>query len=169
MSDLQTNLIAEARRIEEDSEHSAKGHFNAADRWGRYHLCIGLPAAILAAIAGATAFTTIPEVAGGLAILSTALTTVLTFLKPSEHAENHKSVAGQYLALRNSARIFRDIEMLDQEPTEGAKKRLLALARQRDDLNQSSPAISRKDYELAKKDIDGGRSTYQVDKEGTCQ
>jgi hypothetical protein len=169
MDDLQTKLIAEARRIEEDTEHSAKGHFNAAARWGGYHLCIGLPSAILAAIAGATAFSEVPEVAGALAIFSTALTTVLTFLKPSEHAENHKSVAGQYLALRNAARIFREIELIGQEPPEESKKRLLVLAAQRDDLNQASPAISRKDYEQAKKDIDEGHSTYQVDKEGTCQ
>ena len=29
---LLDKLAAETRRIEEDSEHSAKGHFNAADR-----------------------------------------------------------------------------------------------------------------------------------------
>ncbi|MDK2848846.1 MAG: hypothetical protein PWP34_2199 [Desulfuromonadales bacterium] len=166
MSDLTEKLISEAKRIEEDSEHSAKGHFNAADRWGKYHLLIGLPSAILAAVAGAAAFKNSAELAGALAILSTALTTILTFLKPSERSETHKSVAGQYLALRNTARIFREIELSDTASENDSKKRLFAMAAQRDDLNQSSPSIARKDYELAKKDIDEGRSIYKADKEG---
>lgn len=167
MTDLLTKLSAEAHRIEEDSEHSAKGHFNAAERWGRYHLAIGLPAAILAAIAGGTAFADLPEVAGSLAILSTAMTTVLTFLKPSEHAENHKAVAGQYLALRNQTRLFRELDLEATSDPDLVKKRLVELASTRDDLNQASPGISRKDYEKAKADIDKGHSQYRVDKEAS--
>ena len=164
MSNLKNKLIAEACRIEEDTEHSAKGHYNAANRWGRYHLWIGLPSVVLAAIAGGTAFNNMPELAGSLAILSTALITVLTFLKPSEHSENHKAVAGQYLAVRNQARIFREIEMEDSDDISLHKKRLLELVKDRDELNHSSPAISRKDYEQAKKDIDEGLSQYRIDK-----
>ena len=166
MSDLIQSLISEAHRIEEDTEHSMKGHYNASERWSRYHLEIGLPAAILAAIAGAAAFKQCPDLAGTLAILSTALTTVLTFLKPSEHAESHKAVAGQYLALRNRTRIFREIELYGVVDTEVAKQRLIELANSRDDLNQSAPNIPRRDYEQAKSDIDEGRARHRVDREG---
>jgi len=165
MTDLKPNLTAEARRIEEDAEHSAKGHYNAGNRWGRYHLYIGLPAALISAIAGAAAFKNCPELAGGLALLVTALTTVLTFLKPSEHAEMHKAAAGQYHALRNQTRIFREIELEDGLGPDTAKMRLLDLARTRDELNATSPGVPRGDYEKAKKDIDTGRSRYQVDEE----
>lgn len=167
MTDLVTKLSAEAHCIEEDTEHSAKGHYNAADRWGWYHLAIGLPAAVLAAIAGGSAFADLPEVAGSLAILSTAMTTVLTFLKPSEHAENHKAVAGQYLALRNQTRLFRELDLEATSDPDSVKKRLVELASTRDDLNQASPGISRKDYEKAKADIDQGYSQYRVDKEAS--
>ena len=165
MEDLRSKLIAEAHRIEEDSEHSAKGHFNAADRWSGYHLLIGVPAAVLAAIAGGSAFAEYPMLAGSLALLSTAFTTVLTFLKPSEHAENHKAVAGQYLALRNRTRMYRELELAEDVDIGSAKSRLVELADTRDELNQASPGISRKDYEKAKADIDEGRSEYRVDKE----
>lgn len=165
MIDLQNNIAKEARRIEEDTEHSAKGHFNASGRWEHYHLWIGLPAALLAAIASATAFENHPDAAGILAILSTSLTTTLTFLKPSERAENHKSVGSQYLALRNKARIFREIELADTNDLESVKKRLIELATARDELNQTALAIPRKDYEKAKQDIDSGRSTHKIDKE----
>lgn len=163
MSELISRLAVEAQRIEEDTEHSFKGHYNAAARWARYHLWIGLPSALLAAISGAAAFKDQPELAGALALLSTALTTVLTFLKPSERAEMHKAVAGQYQALRNQARIFREIGLTDGLAADEAKARLFELAKTRDELNQSSPAIARCDYELAKNDIDSGRARYRVD------
>lgn len=163
MSELIQKLVAECRRIEEDAEHSSKGHYNAGDRWGRYHLFLGLPAAIVAAIAGAAAFKDCPELAGSLALVSTALTTVLTFLKPSERAEIHKSVGSQYHALRNQTRIFREIELSGGLDAETAKERLLELARIRDELNTASPGIPRRDYEKGKQDIDIGRSRYQVD------
>lgn len=167
MSDLLTKLADEASRIEEDTEHSFKGHYNAAARWARFHLWLGLPSALVAAVSGAAAFKGHPEWAGALALVSTALTTVLTFLKPSERAEIHTSVASQYQALRNRARIFRNIGLLDGMTAEEAKTRLLALAEARDELNQRAPAIARGDYELAKRDIDGGRSRYRTDERGS--
>ena len=166
MERLKNKLIAEARRIEEDADHSSKGHFNAAARWAGYHLYLGLPSAVIAAIASGSAFNDMPNLAGSLAIISTALMTTLTFLKPSERAENHKAVAGSYLALRNRARIFREIELEDGLSQDDAKQRLMELSKNRDELNQSSPGIPRRDYELAKKDIDEGRSQHKVDKEG---
>lgn len=163
MTELTQKIVAEAARIEEDTEHSFKGHYNAAARWARYHLRIGLPSALLAAIAGAAAFKDQPELAGALALVSTALTTVLTFLKPSERADIHKTVAGHYQALRNQARIFREISLLDGMTPDEAKARLFELANTRDELNQTSPAIARCDYEQAKQDIDNGRARYRAD------
>lgn len=163
MSELISKLAAEAQRIEEDTEHSFKGHYNAAARWARYHLWIGLPSALLAGVAGAAAFKHQPELAGALALVSTAMTTILTFLKPSERSEMHKAVAGQYQVLRNQARIFREIGLTDGITLSEAKTRLIELAKTRDELNQGSPAIARCDYELAKKDIDTGRARYRVD------
>ena len=97
MSDLTHKLVAEARRIEEDCNHSSKGHYYGSKRWSKCHLAAGLPAAILGAVAGVSAFNGCPQLAGALAIFSAALTTTLTFLKPSERAENHRSAAGPVL------------------------------------------------------------------------
>lgn len=163
MTDSLTKLVTEAQRVEEDAEHSAKGHYNAAARWARYHLWLGLPSAVIAALGGAAALNDLPEVAVGLALLSSALTTVLTFLKPSERSEMHKTAAGHYHALRNRMRLFREIELADGIEPSTAKGRLLALATERDELNLSSPMPARCDYELAKQDIDSGRARYRVD------
>ena len=53
--DIKDNILKEARRIEEDSLYSAKGQFVAANFWTNFHLWIGVPTAILAAIAAASA------------------------------------------------------------------------------------------------------------------
>lgn len=163
MTDLIAKLVTEAQRIEEDVEHSAKGHYNAAARWARYHLWLGLPSAAIAALGGAAALNNLPDFAVGLALLSSALTTVLTFLKPSERSEMHKTAAGHYHTLRNRMRLFREIELGDDIERSTAKERLLVMATERDELNQSSPMPARGDYELAKQDIDAGRARYRVD------
>lgn len=165
LPDLIARMTAEASRIEEDAEHSFKAHYNAAARWGRAHLWIGLPSALIAAVAGAAAFKSLPELAGTLALVSTALTTVLTFVKPSERSELHKTAGCQYQTLRNQARIFREVDLLAGMSVEKARERLHQIALMRDELNEGSPAIARRDYELAKSDIDEGRSLYRVDKD----
>ena len=101
----------EALRIEEDCTYSSKRHFNASVRWEKYHYWIGLPSALLAGLSGVSAFNDYPILAGILAISSTALTSVLTFLKPSERSEHHKSIGNQYLSLRNKTRLFRELEV----------------------------------------------------------
>lgn len=47
-------LRHEAERVEEDATYSSKSHFNAEDTWVRRHYWLGIPATVLAAIAGAT-------------------------------------------------------------------------------------------------------------------
>jgi len=89
---------------------------------------LGIPSVLITAVAGGSAFNDMPTFAGSLALVSTALTTVLTFLNPSERSETHKTVGGQYLALRNQARIFREIEIEECEDLSTAKKRLFRIS-----------------------------------------
>ncbi|MBE9594724.1 MAG: SLATT domain-containing protein, partial [Proteobacteria bacterium] len=82
MESIKENIIKEAKRVEEDSMYSAKGHFVVANFWMKFHLWIGVPTAILAAIAGASALSQFDNhniIAGILAIVVTALTAVTTF------------------------------------------------------------------------------------------
>lgn len=169
MTNLNINIIdkvkAELARIEEDCEHSAKRHFNASSRWGAYHLWIGIPSAIIAAIAGGSAFSNFAHsniIAGVLALLSTALTTVLTFVKPSERSEHHKSTGSQYLSLRNKSRIFREIAI--NFDNNNLLQKIEALSSELNELNNSAMNTTRSDYKKAKEDIDAGRSHYIIDK-----
>lgn len=165
MDKLKDALEREAKRVEEDSIHSAKGHFNAADIWRIRHYWIGVPATILGGAAGAAAVKNFPEIAVLLSLIATILTGLLTFLKPAERASAHKTAGDQFLALRNDARVFREIELIEQDDTRSAPDKLKALCQRRNELNQGSPDVPRKAFEQAKQGIVEGEATYKADKE----
>ncbi len=163
---IKENMIKEARRIEEDSLYSAKGHFVAANFWTNFHLWIGVPTAILAAIAGASALSQFDNhniIAGILAIVVTALTAVTTFLNPNEKANSHRNAGNKYNSLRNKARIFCEIDSCGEDSDQELTKQLKELAKQRDGLNQNSPQIPIRAYKKARKGIEEGEADYKVD------
>ncbi|MGB0833915.1 MAG: SLATT domain-containing protein [Psychrobium sp.] len=165
-ADLTSKIISECKRVEEDTEHSFKSHYNAAEFWSNINLFLGLPAALLGAIAGGTsAADGAQATVTAAAFLATAFVTCLTFLKPGVKADAHKNAGDLYQTLRNKTRLFREIELDDSIPDIDAKKKLIALVDRRDELNSIMPTIPRKAYEKAKKDIDAGRAKYAVDKE----
>lgn len=159
-------LIAEAKRIQEDCLYSAKGHFEVAGRWTRVHFWLGIPSAALAAIAGASAlaeFDSNNVVAGVLALVVAALTAISTFLNPNQRAGQHKVSGNQYLAIRNKVRVFADLEV-DFESNKGLLlEQLKELGKERDDQNERSPQIPRWAYERAKKGIAEGEAQHEVD------
>jgi class 3 adenylate cyclase len=158
-------LARECERIEEDSIHSAKGHFNAGNTWRRRHYWIGIPATVLGAGTGAAIVKGCPELAGLLSLAATILTALVTFLKPSERASAHKTAGDQYLALRNDTRFFREIQMLQPEESCNHSEELRALAQRRNELNQGSPEIPRRAFLRARQGIDEGETQYRTDKE----
>ena len=163
---VKESIIKECLRIEEDTEHSFKSHYNASAKWSKINLWLGLPAAILAAAAGGTSAADGPQIIITIvAFLSTIFISCLTFLKPSERSDSHKAAGHSYHALRNKTLMFREIELNSITDDAGILKVIRALSERRDELNSTMPSIPRKAYEKAKKDIDTGRAKYMTDKE----
>ena len=158
-------LRKEAERLEEDALYSSKGHFNAEDTWVRRNYWLGVPATVLGAVAGATLIKSQPEWATAFTLLASLLTGLMTFLKPNERAALHRAAAGQFLALRNEVRFFREIELLQSDRLDEFSERLKALSVARNDLNLKSPSIPRRAFVAARKGIEEGEATHKVDKE----
>src|SRR5215831_11496698 len=97
---LQDALASECSRTEEDCLYSSKGCFEAARTWHRAHLGLGIPTVIAAGIAGVSAFNDHPIAAGTLAVMVAALSSVSTFLNPSEKEHTYQSVGNRYNSLR---------------------------------------------------------------------
>lgn len=157
-------LHREAERIEEDATYSSKSHFNAEGIWIRRHYWLGIPSTILAAVAGATLIKSQPEWASVCTLAASLLTGLMTFLKPNERAAMHRDAAGQFLALRNDARFFREVELLQMDHLVELPGRLKALSAMRNELNQKSPSIPRGAFVAARKGIEEGEATHRVDK-----
>lgn len=158
-------ITNEAKRIEEDSLYSAKGHFYAGQCWVNVNFWLGGITAVLSAIAGASALSQFDYhniVAGGLSIFVASITAVITFINPSERASVHQKTGNKYNALRNDTRIFYDIEINDMDDkriTEDLKK----LNDRRNKLNLESHQIPKWAFEKARRGIEEGEAKYKVD------
>lgn len=152
----------EANRIIEDALHSSKSHYNAADRWRHIHLWIGIPNAIIAALAGVSAFNGCEIIAGSLAVAVAAITAVNTFLNPGDRASTHKRCAGEYHSLKNRARIFINIICRQYSSVDELNAKFEEMVTKRDDLNSTSPQIPEWAFRKAKTGIDAGEAEYKI-------
>ena len=160
---LRDAVKKETQRIIEDTLFSAKRHFESARIWSLMHFGLGLPTAVLAAIASASAFKENTSLAGFLAIAVTALTALMTFLNPNKRANAHHMAGNKYNALRNQARIFCEIDLTAGDQQDDISKKIKELAKERDDLNQSSPQTFKWAYKRAKAAIEAGEADYEAD------
>ena len=158
-------IVKEVMRIEEDAQHSMKGHYNDADVQSGLNKKFGLPASIILTISGGTALGEQLEIAAVLAFITAILVGAMTFLKPSEKSEQHKSSAARYHSLRNMVRLFRELEVSTNDNVDALKAEIYKYALQLNELNEVCPQISRASYEKAKNDIDEGRAAYRIDEE----
>lgn len=161
------SLAAEAARVEEDCLYSARGHFEAARRWERNRFWIGMATAIVAGVSGVTALLDHPVVAGTLAILAACLAAALTVLDATGRSATHHGAGARYNALRNRARLFREVDLVSspagQDPSQDPVAQLKTLAGERDELNGGSPQIPRGAFERARRGIEAGEARHRVD------
>jgi len=163
--DLKSSIQVELLRIEEDCNHSGKAHFNAGARWTRYHYWLGVPSVALSALASTAFVTDYGNIGGIMSAIVAILTSLMTFLKPSERAAIHKGSGDQYLTLRNDARVFREIKLLCACDETTAVAGLDEFTKRRNELNQASAQVSTRDFLKARHGIDSGEASYRVDKE----
>jgi hypothetical protein len=150
-------LRAEALVIREAALIGAERHYAAETPWYYSIYWLGLPSAVLSAIAGAAALSQYPQssyVAGGISIIVAILSSLMTFLDPSKRANAHHTAAKGYERLYHEAGFFYRIEALDgADDIKQRKVRLTELAKKRNDLDEASPAIPGRAYEVAEKHI----------------
>ena len=167
VSKTREEIVKEVKRIEEAALLSSKGHFKAAALWGQFHMGLGIPMVVLAAVAGASAFARLnPDntLTGVLSIVVVVLSSISTFLNPNKKASEHLNAGNKYDALLNRVRIFRTIECWDETSDQILSDRLKRHSEEKNALNQNSPQISWLGYLLAKRGIRDGEAEYEVDK-----
>jgi hypothetical protein len=160
------SIVKEAKRLEENCLYTAKGHFAAAHFWTNFHLWIGIPTVILAAIAGTISFAQFANhslISGTLSIIVVVLTAIATFLNPKERSGNYLSSGNNYDSLQSRIRIFWSIECRKENSDNLLTDKLKDLSEERDRLNRDCPQVPKLAYLKAKKGIEDGESIFEVD------
>lgn len=165
-STARSEVIKEAKRIEEAALYSSKSHFVAATIWGWYHWVIGLPLVVLAAISGAGPETL--QILGGVAkfvpLALLVLSALSTFVDAQKRITAHQAAGNAYDALQNEVRIFRTIDCATERSDAVVTDRLKGFSARKDRQNEMSPATPWFAYPLAKMGIKAGQADYDVDK-----
>jgi hypothetical protein len=156
-------IVVEADRLAEDVLWSEKQHFAMATLWRRMHLLLGIPSAIMAAMAGVSALQERPKLAAALAISSAVVTALLTFLEPDRAAERHHKSGVGYSGLRGRLRRFRTIDLTRDHVINNARERLEEFAAEKNTLMETSPHIGGISYLLARKSIEREEHKYAAD------
>lgn len=170
-SKTRDQVITEAKRLEESTLYSCKGHHQAAQSWNKWHLSLGLPTVVISALVGVATFTKYADeyplvgaVAAIFAIVVPILSGITTFLNPNEKEAAHLAAAHGFDRLNNATRMFWTIDCWAEDSTdEGLTSQIKLLVAEKDELNKSNPQIPRSAYIRAKKGIEDGEASFKVD------
>lgn len=165
-SPARTEVVREAKRIEEATLFSSKRHFVSATIWGWYHWVIGLPLVVLAALSGAgpDALQMLGSSANLIPLALLVLSALSTFVDAQKRIVAHQAAGNAYDALLNEVRIFRTIDCSSEPSDAVLTDRLKGFSGRKDRQNEMSPTTPWFAYRLAKMGIKAGQADYEVDK-----
>lgn len=124
---------------------AANSYAGKARLWRRFNLVLGLPSALLAALAGVAAFSElVGSVAVGItAFVSAALTATIAFFRPEENRRAGETKAAGYRTLADDVRDFVEIDSLNPEVLADAQYFLQDLGDRRAAVEKGDPAPDR--------------------------
>jgi hypothetical protein len=159
-------IESELQRLEESAMHSAQTQFERTKQWRAVNLILGLPASVLAALAGATALASTAGriTAGILALAAAGFGAILTTVNASHRTNQASAAANAYLEIQTAARQARLIDLPDQT-TDEARATLAELTARRDEQNRTAEVPGRRAYKKGRRNITKGNQTYKIDRD----
>jgi hypothetical protein len=154
----------ELLRIEESAMQSSQGQFEQAKLWRGVNLTLGVPASVIAAVAGATglAAATGRVLAGVLALVAAGFGAILTTVNAAHRMNQASAAANAYLEIQTAARQAREIDLPYAE-IDDARNTLAELTARRDEQNKTAEPPNRLARRRGQKNIAKGGQTYAVD------
>ena len=152
-----------------DAAYAGKGHLDVGSHWQKWNTWLGVPATVgsslLAAGAAVSALIDgIPVVTAALAGAAAVLNGLRSFLQPDIKAQAHGVKGNQFLALRNDARTFLEIDLRAGSPKDQLLGAIKDLRRRYNDLLQTDPQLNAPSaYTSAKRGIEAGEASYTKD------
>lgn len=164
-ADRRRAISLELSRVEESARYSAQNQFEMAKQWKGVNWFLGIPASVLAAIAGgaALASTTGRVFAGVVALVSAGFGAILTTVNAAHRMNQASSAANAYLEIQTAARQAREIDLPHQQDLDEARSALAELTARRDEQNKTAEVPNRWARKRAQKNLKQGGQTYAVD------
>lgn len=141
---------------------SAENHYASEGAWISLKYTLGVPSALLAAIAGAAGLTELFQpldgkiIAGVLASCAAVFTAASTFLDPNQRALAHTTAAKAFHALYEKAGTWQvEFATVPSSPADALTK-YAALMEAYTQLVKSSPPIPGRAYRKAQANLDDG-------------
>jgi hypothetical protein len=167
--ELRRALWQEASRVIIDSTYSGREHQAVGNRWEVINRWLGIPAAVVGALAGAGA--AVSALTNGakaltamLALVAAGLSAARTFLRPDETAEAHGLKGDRFISLRNDAQSFQHVDLRSSLSDDALRDRCAQLCERRNVLRESPPRhLPAWAYKKAKDGIAAGESGYEND------
>jgi hypothetical protein len=163
-ADRRDELRKEAQRVEESARYSAQNQFEYSKTWRRVDRWLGGTAALFAAVAAAGGLSEVLSArwAGLVALAAAGLGAIASSLGAPKAKDRAHSSANALLALQQDARIFINVD-LDQQPDDEAREQLRTLVARQQELNATAEIPSGRTWKRAKRNVEAGRQTYEVD------
>jgi hypothetical protein len=157
-------IRAEAERALEAAILSSETQFEYAKTWRSIDRWIGSLAAGLAAVSGVGGLAKLLSVAwaGGIAVAAALVGAIAATLAARQTTENAGMAANALRALQQDVRMFINIDLKALEIKE-ARSTLQGLVERQQQLSREAVIPSRRAWNKAKKQVEGGSQSYEAD------
>ena len=149
-----TNIWNYARLLTKDAYILATAHFYRANYWGIVYLIMGMTSIIFSLFAGTSLLygsEGLEKIAGILALISSIIIAVSTFIKPHKQEQDHSRAGSSFISLYYNVRVFCEVETIIRktEDEEQILSKLRELIEERDEIDKISPRIPKKTWRKA--------------------
>lgn len=158
MDTLREEIKKEAEKLQINALYSSKGHFAASGLWKFGHYLLGIPLTLLSA---ATTYFADSELKI-ISIVILVLSSLITFLNPSDKQSTHFSSGQEYDVLYCKARQFSKLACNEDSkiPLSELKAQLEDLYKKKYELDAQSLKIPYIGYKIAQHGIRKGEASY---------
>lgn len=162
------HTIEELEKFRIDCMYGKKKHYNARDRYSRYHTRMGTAIIGLTAFMGTSIFYSLSDnklllariVTGVTVVTIAVLAAIQTFLNYEKRALRHKVTADRYLWLMKEAQRLTSYYKDGNKTLDDVSKQIERLYQEVKDIQKDEPEVSPRDYQEARADVKNGEEIY---------
>jgi len=155
----------EAEKVHEAATYASETQFEYAKTWRRVDRWLGSASAALAAVAGVGGLSQVftARLAGLIAVVAALVGAVAASISAPKTKEKASIASNSYRALQQDVRIFLRIDLGTMAEGD-ARQKLQKLVDRLQQLNREAEIPSKKAWERARAQIEGGSQKYENEK-----